>query len=485
MASSSSSTSLVDLYEITETIADGTFGQVLAAKHRSSGEAVAIKVIKKEKCSPDQLAKLQQEAWVMKLLHHPHIIQLFQVQHSPKKLYLIMEYVRGGHLAAYVARNGSFTEHTARRLFFELVQAVHYCHQNRVAHRDLKPENVLLTSPKCPEGQAHIKVIDFGLSNNFRPGQLLETPCGTMDYSSPEVLFQQPYDGPRADMWSLGTILLFMLTGQSPFNSYAPSVTVQNILQAKYEVPDVTPTCKNMIQQLLVCEPDDRPSSKDLLKHKWFEGLKPSQALSSHERDLSDFEKQQVLHEMERKGFSRQRILDSVSSNAFDHVAATFFLLSRQIIAKRKPRALSLPDQLIRRSVRTAGLHLPSRDVPTTRHNAALGVLQRHRARAVQLEQHDSPLNSPLFDVEKNTFQPAREDYSPTSRPGSAPVPYHATPETREFTFKAAVGMCLKHCFVGVVSVFVCICARVSVRISVCVSLSVLSVCPPKQFRSV
>eukprot|EP00049_Salpingoeca_infusionum_P011358 m.196677 g.196677 ORF g.196677 m.196677 type:complete len:115 (+) comp14909_c1_seq14:2026-2370(+) len=69
----------------------------------------------------------------------------------------------------------------------------------------------------------------------------------------------------------------------------------------------------------------------------------------------------------------------------------------------------------------------------------ALGVLQRHRARAVQLEQHDSPLNSPLFDVEKNTFQPAREDYSPTSRPGSAPVPYHATPETREFTFKAAV----------------------------------------------
>ena len=122
--------------------------------------------------------------------------------------------------------NGKATDERARSIFAQLVRAMVYCHANRVAHRDLKPENVVFCTD--PETQEEVvKVTDFGLCNNFTDDMMMETFCGSMVYSPPEVLLQEPYSGPKADIWSLGLCsrLLFRLAPPpaAPSSTGAPS----------------------------------------------------------------------------------------------------------------------------------------------------------------------------------------------------------------------------------------------------------------------
>lgn len=80
-----------------------------------------------------------------------------------------------------------------------------------MAHRDLKPENILLDYRK------EIKIVDFGLSNTYKPGERLETPCGSPCYAAPEMIQGERYHGLKVDIWSSGVILFAMLNGYLPF----------------------------------------------------------------------------------------------------------------------------------------------------------------------------------------------------------------------------------------------------------------------------
>ena len=99
--------------------------------------------------------------------------------------------------------------------FFRRMQVVHaisYCHQLHVVHRDLKPENVVFF-----EKLGMVKLTDFGFSNKYNPGQKLETSCGSLAYSAPEILLGDSYDAPAVDIWSLGVILYMLVCGHPPF----------------------------------------------------------------------------------------------------------------------------------------------------------------------------------------------------------------------------------------------------------------------------
>lgn len=100
-------------------------------------------------------------------------------------------------------KSGPLPEPQARDIFRQIAEAMDYCHRHRIAHRDLKPENVVFcSSPGSPHRL--VKLTDFGLSNNYHEGEMMKTMCGSMVYSAPEVLLQEPYHGPAADVWSLG-----------------------------------------------------------------------------------------------------------------------------------------------------------------------------------------------------------------------------------------------------------------------------------------
>ncbi|XP_031739944.1 CBL-interacting serine/threonine-protein kinase 3 isoform X3 [Cucumis sativus] len=151
----------------------------------------------------------------MKLIQHPHVVQLFEVMGSKTKIFIVLEFVTGGELFDKIVNHGRMSENEARRYFQQLINAVDYCHSRGVYHRDLKPENLLL------DAYGNLKVSDFGLSalsQQVKDDGLLHTTCGTPNYVAPEVLNDRGYDGATADLWSCGVILFVLLAGYLPFD---------------------------------------------------------------------------------------------------------------------------------------------------------------------------------------------------------------------------------------------------------------------------
>ena len=183
---------IAGLYDLEDTIGRGHFAVVKLARHVFTGEKVAVKVIDKTKLDEVSKAHLFQEVRCMKLVQHPNVVRLYEVIDTQTKLYLILELGDGGDMYDYIMKHDKgLDEDVARRYFNQIVQAIHYCHKLHVVHRDLKPENVVFF-----EKPGIVKLTDFGFSNKFVPGRKLETSCGSLAYSAPEILLGDSYDAP-------------------------------------------------------------------------------------------------------------------------------------------------------------------------------------------------------------------------------------------------------------------------------------------------
>lgn len=132
-------------------------------------------------------------------------------------------------------------------------------------HRDLKPENLLLDYDKS------IKVVDFGLSNTYKKGELLKTACGSPCYAAPEMIAGKKYHGTGVDVWSCGVILFAIVCGYLPFEDANTSNLYKKILGAEYQIPSfVSPSCKDLIQRVLNTDPEKRYSLAQIKAHPWF-----------------------------------------------------------------------------------------------------------------------------------------------------------------------------------------------------------------------
>lgn len=183
---------IAGLYDLDKTIGKGHFAVVKLARHVFTGERVAVKVIDKTKLDEISKSHLFQEVRCMKLVQHPNVVRLYEVIDTQTKLYLILELGDGGDLYDYIMKHEQgLGEDSARKYFRQIVEAISYCHKLHVVHRDLKPENVVFF-----EKQGIVKLTDFGFSNMFKPSEKLETACGSLAYSAPEILLGDSYDPP-------------------------------------------------------------------------------------------------------------------------------------------------------------------------------------------------------------------------------------------------------------------------------------------------
>lgn len=128
-------------------------------------------------------------------------------------LYLIMDFINGGELFYHLQQEGKFTEERTRFYAAELILALDYLHKAGVVYRDVKPENILI------DYEGHIKLTDFGLSKEgmLETGGITESFCGTPEYLAPEIINCKSGYGFSVDWYSLGLVLLEMLTGEHPF----------------------------------------------------------------------------------------------------------------------------------------------------------------------------------------------------------------------------------------------------------------------------
>ncbi|XP_058145449.1 serine/threonine-protein kinase SIK3 isoform X8 [Dasypus novemcinctus] len=266
----------------------------------------------------------------MKMLCHPHIIRLYQVMETERMIYLVTEYASGGEIFDHLVAHGRMAEKEARRKFKQIVAAVYFCHCRNIVHRDLKAENLLL------DANLNIKIADFGFSNLFTPGQLLKTWCGSPPYAAPELFEGKEYDGPKVDIWSLGVVLYVLVCGALPFDGSTLQNLRARVLSGKFRIPFFMSTeCEHLIRHMLVLDPNKRLSMEQICKHKWmklgdadpnFDRLIAECQQLKEERQMDPLN-EDVLLAMEDMGLDKERTLQSLRSDAYDHYSAIYSLL--------------------------------------------------------------------------------------------------------------------------------------------------------------
>ncbi|KAI8830851.1 hypothetical protein BC829DRAFT_423361 [Chytridium lagenaria] len=353
--------SAIGYYDLDKAIGEGNFAKVKLATHCLTGERVAVKIIDKDKLDKVTARKLFREVRIMKLLNHPHIVRLYEVIDTPKELYLIMEYAAGGEIFDYLVAHGRMKEKDARRHFRQIISAVEYCHNLHIIHRDLKAENLLL------DVNMNVKIADFGFSNQFNPGQRLNTWCGSPPYAAPELFQGKEYSGPEVDVWSLGVVLYVLVCGSLPFDGSTLPKLRARVLAGKYKVPFyMSPDCERLIKKMLVIDPQKRASLDQVKKDSWFsEGFEHEALPATNPLNLTPEQHQRVLAELEEIGMEKSAVEKSLSDNTYDHMAATYFLIGDRIFRRKvvDPRD---SDRLIEGSLkddhsrRHPGAHTPS-----------------------------------------------------------------------------------------------------------------------------
>ncbi|XP_034403775.1 serine/threonine-protein kinase SIK3 homolog isoform X5 [Cyclopterus lumpus] len=340
-------------YEIERTIGKGNFAVVKLATHIITKAKVAIKIVDKTQLDDENLKKIFREVQIMKLLKHPHIIRLYQVMETERMIYLVTEYASGGEIFDHLVAHGRMAEKDARKKFKQIVAAVHFCHCRNIVHRDLKAENLLL------DHNLNIKIADFGFSNLFSRGQLLKTWCGSPPYAAPELFEGKEYDGPKVDIWSLGVVLYVLVCGALPFDGSTLQNLRARVLSGKFRIPFFMSTdCEYLIRHMLVLEPSRRLTMEQINKNKWmrlgdpdpeFDRLIAECEQVKTEREI-ELINEQVLIAMCEMGLDRERTLQSLQTDAYDHYSAIYSLLADRLkkhktlrVAPPTPRSISYP----------------------------------------------------------------------------------------------------------------------------------------------
>lgn len=261
-------------YTLGKMIGSGTFSVVREAIHKPTGQKYAIKCIKREGLTAEDLEALKTEVAILKEMNHPNIMILHDFFQEEKYYYLVTEFMAGGELFDRIVEKSYYSEREARDLVKLLLEAIKYCHDSDIVHRDLKPENLLLTSK---DDDASIKLADFGFAKKVEiDGEGLVTACGTPGYVAPEILEGHSY-GKSVDIWSIGVITYILLCGYPPFHDDNHNALFRKIKKGKfqYDAPywdHVSEEAKDLINKMLVVNPADRWNAGQLLDHKWITG---------------------------------------------------------------------------------------------------------------------------------------------------------------------------------------------------------------------
>ncbi len=243
-------------YAILSKLGRGGMGMVYQATHRLMDRSVALKLVRSDLlATPLAVTRFRREVQAAASLHHPHIVTAFDAEEIGGVHFLVMEYVDGRSLDDLVHQKGPLTPQQVITISKQIAQGLHHAHQLGMIHRDIKPSNVMITRP------GKVKILDFGLARwlgraNDKP-QITRTGShlGTLMYAAPEQRKSAGEVDAKADLYSLGATMVFLLTGDPP-----PLKTEET--EEQLDLPDGTsPELRKLIEQLLQHDPENRPAS--------------------------------------------------------------------------------------------------------------------------------------------------------------------------------------------------------------------------------
>jgi mitogen-activated protein kinase kinase kinase len=260
-------------------IGQGSFGSVYLALHAVTGELLAVKQV--ETPSPgansasdarkkSMIDALKREISLLRDLQHPNIVQYLGASSSAEHLNIFLEYVPGGSVQTMLNSYGALREPLIRSFVRQIVTGLAYLHQREIIHRDIKGANILV------DNKGVIKISDFGISKKIEVSNILNgagsnknrpSLQGSVFWMAPEVVKQTSYTR-KADIWSLGCLVVEMMTGNHPFPDCSQLQAIFKIGGAKISptVPEhASPEAQTFLSQTFEVEHVKRPSADELL----------------------------------------------------------------------------------------------------------------------------------------------------------------------------------------------------------------------------
>ncbi|KXJ17060.1 Ribosomal protein S6 kinase alpha-2 [Exaiptasia diaphana] len=215
-------------FELLKVLGQGSFGKVFLVRKfvgADAGTLYAMKVLKKATLKVRDRVRTKKERDILVDVQHPFIVRLHYAFQTEGKVYLILDFLRGGDLFTRLSKEIMFTEEDVKFYLAELALALDHLHKIGIIYRDLKPENILL------DANGHIAITDFGLSKESEQDQKTYSFCGTVEYMAPEVVNRRGHSQ-AADWWSYGVLMYEMLTGSLPFQGKDRKDTMTMILNS-------------------------------------------------------------------------------------------------------------------------------------------------------------------------------------------------------------------------------------------------------------
>uniref|UniRef100_A0A8D3CYJ3 Ribosomal protein S6 kinase n=1 Tax=Scophthalmus maximus TaxID=52904 RepID=A0A8D3CYJ3_SCOMX len=263
-------------FQLLKVLGQGSYGKVfLVRKIRGvdRGQLYAMKVLKKATLKVRDRVRSKMERDILAEVNHPFIVKLHYAFQTEGKLYLILDFLRGGDLFTRLSKEVMFTEEDVKFYLAELALALDHLHSLGIIYRDLKPENILL------DEEGHIKITDFGLSKEaIDNDKRAYSFCGTIEYMAPEVVNRRGHTQ-SADWWSFGVLMFEMLTGSLPFQGKDRKETMALILKAKLGMPQfLSLEVQSLLRALFKRNPANRLGAgpdgvEEIKRHRFFASI--------------------------------------------------------------------------------------------------------------------------------------------------------------------------------------------------------------------
>lgn len=264
-------------FRLAEKLGQGAFGSVYKALNWTNGETCAVKKIDLSHIPEGDLPEIMSEIDLLKNLHHPNIVQYRGYHRTASSLYIVLEYCENGSLAALVRKFGRIPESLVGLYVLQVLQGLQYLHEQGVIHRDIKGSNILATK------EGSIKLADFGVatrvtgssSTNNADAQM--AVVGSPYWMAPEVVDQSAGASPASDIWSLGALVIELLTSKPPYHSLDPMPALFRIVADEDGPPlpeGASGVVRDFLGQCFQKDPNLRVTAKKLLRHPWMIGAR-------------------------------------------------------------------------------------------------------------------------------------------------------------------------------------------------------------------
>ncbi|XP_017465172.1 PREDICTED: probable serine/threonine-protein kinase fhkE [Rhagoletis zephyria] len=285
-------------YITLQQLGDGTYGTVVLAQRKDTGEKVAIKRMKRKYYSWEEAMNLR-EVKSLKKLSHPNIVKLKEVIRENDTLYFVFEYMKENLYQMIKDRDTHLPEPTLKSILFQVLTGLAFMHRHGFFHRDLKPENLLCSGPEL------IKIADFGLAREIRSRPPFTDYVSTRWYRAPEVLLHSTNYASSIDLWAMGCIMAELYTFRPLFpgssevdqlfkicsvlgtpdksewpEGYRLAATIHFRYPECIKVPlnTIVTRCSqaglDLLEDMLHYDPDKRPTAQQSLKYAYFHALK-------------------------------------------------------------------------------------------------------------------------------------------------------------------------------------------------------------------